>query len=134
MSHTTQEPSTKFFGPNAPFRKAWQSPWRVLMQVHNLEPGSLWVPAWQAELLTPRTLIGIEANDIWVHVATNFLWAVHWRFPRIELTVRCLAIGRPYAFRMMPEFGVSKWGVNQLTDPAGNFAINGTATMSWFKV
>jgi len=133
MSHTTQEPSTKFYGPNFRFHRAWQSPFRILMQVHNLQPGEFWNPAWEPEVLAPRILTGIEINDIYVFIASNFLWAVHWRFPRIELTVRRLGSG-PFAFRMCPVFGVHKWAKNELTVSAGNYSYAGTATMSWFKV
>ncbi len=56
MSLTSQEPSSKFWGP--PFRLADPKPGSSLrMQLFNLQPGDNFEPPFAAELLAPHTLL-----------------------------------------------------------------------------
>lgn len=133
MSLTTQEPSTKFYGPNRRYQKVQGNNVRVIGTVFNLQPGDTWNPAFEAELLTPRILVPHLTAHCYIFVSTNFFWALFWDLERTEYVVRRLAGGQ-FAFRFNPVFGVHSWCINELTGPTGNYAYGGTGTISWFEV
>ena len=133
MAFSANEPATKFYGPNRRYQNVTGNNVRCLATVFNVEPGESWNPAFEAELLTPRLMIPHATGQLYIFVSTNFFWAFHYHFARTEFVVRRLG-GGDFAFRFNPIFGVHKWCINELIEPTGNYAFNGTATISWIEV
>lgn len=141
MSSWSTQPATKWFGPSMPFAPLPLTS-RVHIQLHNIQPGQFWNPAKEADLLTPIVCSPIPAVPQWLGVSTFFSFRFHyrqWRLiggirvpdHRIELTVREGAGIFPIAFRFDPDFAITEWMVNNITDPIGAYGINGTATLAF---
>ncbi len=135
------QPATKWFGPSKPFAPLPPDS-RVLVQLFNIEPGEFWKPAKEAELLTPITLLPQFNPKLWFQFTTFFVFRFHYRQfrdvagtrvrdHRIELTVRERVGIAPIAFQFDPDFARTEWMVNNNTDPAGVYGINGTAVLSF---
>jgi len=133
MAFSANEPATKFYGPNRRFQPVPGNNVRVKVQAFNLLPGEFWNPAWEAELLTPQILTPHATVDVYTFISTNFFFIVHWRFERIEFLIRRSTILQ-VAFSFHPIFNVHKWCINENIEAAGNYAYNGTGTLSWFEV
>lgn len=143
MSLTTREPCTKWLGPQR--RLGEVDPYlRVAVQLHNIQPGATWDPLLAVELHTKRILLPLFDNIVYRYIGTNFVYRFHYRtYPHrdalgeleeaIELNVRYLPDSSP-VFVFRPVWATSRWMVNALLDPVGNYGIEGTATLSWFKV
>lgn len=129
MSHTSREPSTKFYGPNAPI---WPivTPVSVDMQLHDLEPAQFWNPALEAELLTLRHLPRWPATQVFRVDTAHFNWWILWTKTMHRLNVREIGTGK-WAFSLWLYYAVTRWGTNDITESTGYFAKNGTITISW---
>lgn len=131
MSHTSREPSTKFFGPNYPLMPI-AAPAFWLMQLHNLKPGDTWNPAWETELLAPMTFYPGYLDWAWYWPGIAF-WGT-WRYTinDVLLIVRS-RLDRSYAFLMKVNFLETRWAMNDLIVPTDNFAYDGSAEISFQK-
>lgn len=143
MNLTTREPCTKWFGPQRRFAEV-NPDLLVAVQLHNIQPGATWDPLLAAELHTKRILLPLANNIVYRYIGINFIYRFHYRtYPyrdpagdlqeQIELVVR-YRTDNSLAFLFLPVWAVSRWMVNDITDPVGNYGIDGTATLSWFKV
>lgn len=128
MSLTSQEPSTKFYGPQLAFGIPKPAS-RCFIQLFNLEQGDDWEPAFAADLLAPHILLPQVFNPQWRIDSAGFRWRFHHRFSIMGLTVGRLGTGQlVFDFRM--QFVAHEWFKNSFTSPTGNYAFNGTATVS----
>ncbi len=133
MSLTSNEPSTKFWGPNKRFEPIAGSNTRVLATFFNLQPGEFWNPAWEAELLTPRVLLPDPVNEFFFLATTNFTYALFWNFSFLRLSIRT-RVARQQVFIFNIFHGVQQWCIGETPGPTGVFSFRGTATISWFTV
>lgn len=129
MSHTSREPSTKFYGPNAPI---WPKVTGVSvdLQLHDLEPGEFWIPGSEAELHTLRHLPRLPDTQVFRVDTANFYWWILWTKTMARINVRAIVTGK-WAFRLWLFYGLTRWGTNDIVLPAGYFAYGGTITISW---
>jgi len=133
MALTTQEPSTKFWGPNHPYKPIAGSNMRVLATFWNLQPGQFWNPAWTLELHAPHVLIPDPLNE-WFFLATaHFTYAFFQSFAYNRLSIRTVS-GRYQAYMFNIHHGINQWCRNEVIAPAGVYSYNGTATVSRFTV
>ncbi|GAH87323.1 unnamed protein product [marine sediment metagenome] len=129
MSHTSREPSTKFYGPNAPI---WPivTPVSVDVQLHNLQPGEFWIPGSEVAVHTLRHLPRVPASWVFALEVDGFRWWIVWHRDLARIACRNVALNK-YAFRLFLYYGQTRWGTSDLVLPAGTFAFNGTITISW---
>lgn len=131
MSHTTREPSTKFYGPNYPIVPI-AAPNHWLVRLHNLKPGDTWNPIWAQELALQFTLTAHPVFPIWFSQGLIFWASIQW-----SLTNRVLIVRERFAqsnvFLLNVPFAVTKWGMNELLVPDDNFAYDGSCEMIFRK-
>lgn len=129
MTHTTREPCTKFFGPNARVRRI-NAPNGLYMQVFDVQPGDLWVPGLEAELYTKRYL-GIYAGyQTYYFNSTNFRYRCQWYFNNCEFIIRYY-YGGVFCFHFKPHYATNEWMICQIAGPTGVFAYGGRMVVSW---
>lgn len=128
-SPTTREPSTKFYGPNYPFVIAAAGQ-EVHVQLHNLQPGQFWNPVWEPQLIRPHILNPFPGRKQWdlIDPPFRFVW-IH-QVDQMTLDVTNL-VGGTKAFEFHIDFAITKWMMNELLVPAGNYAFGGSATLAW---
>lgn len=131
MSHTSREPSTKFFGPNYPFVEA-AAPNHWIVQLHNLKPGDAWDPLWAIELESPIVLDPLGTPAIWLWNGVYFWATLRYNIYDRLLIVRELAT-RTYAFLLNIHFAQQRWAMNELIVPTNNFAYDGSAEIIFRK-
>lgn len=131
MSLTSREPSTKFYGPNYRFVDA-ANPNHWLITLHNLQPGDHWNPGDATELDAQLTFIPFGPVATWLWMGTAFFaaWAYAPTFRELAFFHFATA---SFAFRFTIPFAVTKWCVNELVEPADNFAFGGTAEIIFRK-
>ena len=131
---TTRQRST-YFGPQRAIRVGYPDH-VVHVTLFDLEPGEFWNPALEAELLATRILLpNLAASEaLFEFRSTNFTWLF-----RIGPVRNNLLVGNRFnfsqrAFTLAWTFVITTFAYNSDTDPAGKWAINGSATMSWQEV
>lgn len=128
-SPTTREPSTKFYGPNYPFVIAAVGQ-EVHVQLHNLQPGQHWNPIFEGVLLSKHILLPAIGQKKWQVI--DFPFGFEWihQVDLVRLRVVFLLNGSE-VFIFSIQFAITKWMMNELLEPAGNFAFGGSATLAW---
>ncbi len=131
MSHTTREPCTKFLGPNARIFPVVTDV-TVDFQLHNLDPGEFWIPGSELAIHTLRHIPRMLGTNFFHINADGFLFNVLWSKTLARIQCRSL-VNMQWVFRLFLFYGVTRWGTNDRTTFAGNFAYNGTVTLSWLQ-
>ena len=128
MSHTSQEPSSKFWGPHLRFGTPRPGS-RCHIQLFNLEAGDDWEPAFAADLHAPHILLPQVWPEQWRLDSAGFRWRFHHRYSLMGLTVGRLGTGQlVFDFRM--HFGEHMWFRNSFRTATDNYAFNGTGTVT----
>lgn len=111
----------------------WPSPWTLDLQLHNLSPGEFWNPAFETELHTLRTLIAGPNPGTFVFRTPNFAWLFQFFIfePRIQVNSRTTGT---QAFLFFFRSAEHQRVRNDITDPADQYAFDGTATFAWHGV
>jgi hypothetical protein len=124
-----------YFGPHRAIRVGYPDH-VVHVTLYDLEPGEFWNPAFEAELLTTRILTpNLAASEaLFRFRSTNFTWLFRIGPVRNNLLVGNITTFSKRAFTLFWHFGIHTFAYNSDTDPAGKWAINGSATMSWQEV
>lgn len=129
MVTNRNEPATKFFGPNHRFIKSI-SPSKVIVQLHNLQPGEFWKPPLTPLIQSKRILNPILGRQSWIAGAFPFAWL--WTYSPTTIRLQAInQVSQSTAFIINLRFAETRWMLNELTDPDGNYAFGGTATLSW---
>lgn len=129
----TPLPSTSWtLGPNrrTPNLLGLHPTWTPRVQLLNMEPGEFWVPALQTELETGIILQPFGAPNMWRSFSANFSWNQRWHPTRLITIIRYRANGSE-AFVFNSRYAVQELMKNTLTDPAGNYSINGSMNFQW---
>lgn len=127
-----RDPVSIFWGPHRSFEDLAQWPATIEMhlQLFGLQPGDLTTPPLPSILFTPKILTPTDTPGRWLIVAFPFAFTlIHTTLER-SLSVLRIIDTQP-VFNLIVPFAVNVWAYNLLTDPAGVFAFNGSATLSW---
>lgn len=104
--------------------------WLPTLQLIDLEPGEFWQPALETELLTTIVLQPLTPPWAWRAFSANFSFNLRWQNFNTVIVVRWLG-NFSHAFLFFPRHAVQSRMINQHTDPAGVYAINGGVSLAW---
>lgn len=129
---TTQPQPTAFWGPQKRYMRDtdWPWPFRMHLQVHDMQPGDLWNPAHKAALYTKRILTPTGSPGNFKIYVSPLFWQYRHRPERFHIHV-------DYDFPPHTFFEVriqhlrQQFAYNNITDPTGVFAYGGYATLAW---
>lgn len=128
----TRDPVTIFYGPPRGFEDLaqWPPTIQAHLQLHGLQPGDETTPPLPPSLFTPKLLTPSATPGAWQFIAFPFnFFIIHTPLQRL---IRVFTFFGDFdIFRLSLPFAVNLWAYNALTDPAGNFAFGGSATLSW---
>ena len=104
--------------------------WLPTLQLIDLEPGEFWLPALEAELLTPIILQPLPFPWAWRSFSANFSFNLRWQIFNTRIIVRWLGnFSTVYVFS--PQFAVQTRMFNENSDFADNYAIGGGLNFQW---
>lgn len=129
MSPRATRPKSIFMGPhhrffNVPF------PGRLLLRLHNLQPGEFVQPLHLILAQRPRVLNPTGLGPFWFQLDTIFQFTFRQDFLAIVLSAFYLPLGTEF-FNLTLHLGVTTFAYNSITAPAGRFAFGGTVTLTW---
>ena len=129
---TQRDPVSTFWGPQKAYMDPLQWPWpfNIHLQLYGLQPGALWDPGDAPEIFLPHILtpIGSPGHFIWF----NYPWFFQYRHRHDMFRIRCTwsrVIHQTFEFHI--HHGVQQFAYNEITEPAGVFAFDGSASIAW---
>ena len=125
-------PASVHFGPSRALLVPdnWPPPLNVHVQFYNFTPGSLFNPAHLPSLLLPKVLTPSGNLNNWSLLDGNFFYRFQHRRYAVNLRVTYAPIVHTF-FIVNVYYANSTWYYNTITDPVGNFAVDGSATVAW---
>lgn len=129
MPPRATRPKSIFFGPHHRFFN-FPFPGRILLQLHNLQPGEFVQPLHLILAHRPRVLLPFTFAPFWFQLDTTFQFVFRQSFLATDLIAVYLPLGTQF-FNLPIHLGVNTFAYNTITAPAGRFAFGGTVTLTW---
>lgn len=127
-----RDPVSIFWGPHRGFEDLaqWPPTVNLHLQLHGLQPGDLATPPLPPQLFTPKILLPTGIPGTWGAFSFPFGFSLDHRLDGRRLLVQNI-LDDSLVFTLANPYAINVWAYNLLTDPAGNFTFNGSATLSW---
>lgn len=102
----------------------------LTVTLHDLEPGVFWWDSLESLLYTPHLLIQTASTCVWYVEDEHFSWHVDFLLAKTSISIT--QIVNSAIVLASDKLGPCETNIpNEITAPAGVFAINGWASIGW---